>query len=346
MSFADFRRRASGAAHGGSLPPRVSVDREDERAPVVYRRVSGAASAAGWLRDNAPLVERALDEAGAVLLRDFAVDSPERLEAAVGALYGQPMSYRENTSPRTTLRGEIKTSTDHPADQAIELHSEQSYSRLFPLRLLLACQRPADEGGETPIADTRRILERIAPEIVARFARGGYIYRRAFLPGFRPDWRETYQSDDREELEHYLAWAGISWRWDKAEVLHTEIRRAVVTHHPRTGESAWFNHVLFWHHSSLEPELAGELLNQFGEEGLPYAVFHGDGSPISAGEIAEIRAAHRAETWALRWKAGDLLVIDNVLRAHGRAPYAGARAILFAMASPFDAAKQGVNWMV
>ncbi len=31
------------------------------------------------------------------------------------------------------------------------------------------------------------------------------------------------------------------------------------------------------------------------------------------------------------WRAGDLLVVDNVLAAHGRMPFSGARRVLLAM---------------
>lgn len=341
MSFAAFKRRAGSGSAG---PARIRIVREDERQPVIIQQEHSAVSIGHWLADNAPEIEAALDAAGAVLLRGFFVDTPQRLESVVRTLYGEPMSYRENTSQRTALRGQIKTSTDHPADQAIELHNEQSYSRVFPLRLLFACARPADSGGETPIADTRRILGRIDHGISARFARDGYLYRCAFLPGFRPSWQETYQFDARDALERYLPWAGIRWTWDTAGVLRTELRRSAVMRHPRTQEAAWCNHILFWHHSSLEPEVAAEMLRDAGEAGLPHAVFHGDGATISAEEIEQIRGAYRAETWPLRWQAGDLLILDNVLRAHGRAPYDGSRAVLFAMASPFDAAGSE-TWM-
>ena len=32
-----------------------------------------------------------------------------------------------------------------------------------------------------------------------------------------------------------------------------------------------------------------------------------------------------------RWQAGDLLVLDNVLAAHARMPFSGARRVLLAM---------------
>jgi alpha-ketoglutarate-dependent taurine dioxygenase len=36
-------------------------------------------------------------------------------------------------------------------------------------------------------------------------------------------------------------------------------------------------------------------------------------------------------SYAFPWQAGDIMVINNVLLAHGREPFTGTRRILFAM---------------
>lgn len=334
MSFREFR---------GAAPARITCEPSDGVQPVRYRCEGGRVDSAGWLREHAAVLEHDLDTVGAVLLRGFGIDAPEKLDSALRVLYGEPMSYRENTSLRTPLYGGVKTSTDHPADQWIEQHSEQSYSRHYPLRLMMCCARTADLGGATPVADTRRILARLPEALVKRLSEDGYMYRCRFRPAIRPHWRETYQIDEREALERHFAWAGIEWQWESDDELTTLIRRPAIVAHPRTGQAVWFNHILFWHYSSLEPWLAAELLQQFGHAGLPHSVYHGDGTPFSATEIDAIRAAHRAETWALQWERGDLLIVDNLLRTHGRASYAGPRQVMFAMALPVDAGGAGAQ---
>jgi hypothetical protein len=52
--------------------------------------------------------------------------------------------------------------------------------------------------------------------------------------------------------------------------------------------------------------------------------------------VEHVRAAYDAETVALPWRAGDVLVIDNVLAAHGREPFSGDREVLVAMAAPIS----------
>jgi len=46
---------------------------------------------------------------------------------------------------------------------------------------------------------------------------------------------------------------------------------------------------------------------------------------------AHLRDAYDRETVKFPWQAGDLLMIDNMLVAHGRASFTGKRLVLAAM---------------
>jgi hypothetical protein len=96
----------------------------------------------------------------------------------------------------------------------------------------------------------------------------------------------------------------------------------------------WFNHAAFFHISTLEPSAQEVLLAGSGEEELPNNTYYGDGSPIEFSVLEEIREAYRRETVSFSWQEGDLLMLDNMLVAHGRNPYVGRRKILVAMADP------------
>ena len=87
----------------------------------------------------------------------------------------------------------------------------------------------------------------------------------------------------------------------------------------------------FFHHSSLDPGILETLLRERSPEELPYDTSYGDGAPIEAETLEILRAAYAAETRTFPWRAGDLLVVDNMLVAHGRAPYSGPRRVLVAM---------------
>src|SRR5262249_14514826 len=119
------------------------------------------------------------------------------------------------------------------------------------------------------------------------------------------------------------------------EHLRTRQVRPAIVKHPGTGESLWFNHVAFWHVSSLEERVRDAMLSIFKEEGLPYNTYYGGGGAIDPFVVEELREAYRRETVAFPWERGDLLLLDNMLVAHGRNPFQGQRKVLVAMGDPY-----------
>ena len=67
------------------------------------------------------------------------------------------------------------------------------------------------------------------------------------------------------------------------------------------------------------------------EDELRLNAFHGDGSSLSPSALEHIREVTRAEAAFFPWRAGDILIVDNMLACHGRMPFTGARKILLAM---------------
>jgi hypothetical protein len=91
-------------------------------------------------------------------------------------------------------------------------------------------------------------------------------------------------------------------------------------------------HATFFHISTLEPATRAALLSVLPEEDLPYNTYYGDGSPIEASVMDELRSAYLQETISFPWRRGDVLFLDHMLMAHGRAPYTGPRKVLVGMA--------------
>ena len=73
------------------------------------------------------------------------------------------------------------------------------------------------------------------------------------------------------------------------------------------------------------------LLSEKTEDEFPRNAYYGDGSPIETSVIAEIREAYRQAAVTFSWRRGDILMVDNMRVAHGRAPFVGPRKILVAM---------------
>lgn len=294
----------------------------------VFVQAQGAQNLEEFLQANVAEMQDLLDRGGAILLRGFRVTSPERLKAIATAIGDIPRPYLDRRSPRKDLGQDVYTSTIYPSDQSIHLHNEMSFAHEWPERLYFCCIRPAETGGMTPLANSRRVLERLSPATRERFEQAGVLYLRNFREGMGMSWQETFQTEDRLQVEAFCTSAGIKTEWSEDNRhLRTWQKRPGTIAHPRTGEKVFFNQAHHFHPRTL-PEKAQRLFRaSFTDIEAPRNAFFGDGASISDEIIDEIMAAYDHETVEFDWQEGDLVIVDNVLVAHGRSPYTGDRLI-------------------
>jgi alpha-ketoglutarate-dependent taurine dioxygenase len=303
---------------------------------VVQPSVNGIDSVA-WAITNRSWIEQKLSLHGGVLFRNFNITSVELFRRFIAAVAGtEPLAYSERSSPRMAVGDNIYTSTDYPATQSIFLHNENSYQQSWPMYIFFYCATPAREGGETPIADCRRVYEQISSSIRERFIERQWMYVRNFGDGFGLPWQTVFQTNEPSIVEEHCRQNGIRAEWRSGNRLRISAIRNAVTTHPRTGEPVWFNHATFFHVTTLEPSVSDALLADYDGAELPTNTFYGDGSPIEPEVLDQLREAYRRETVVFSWQANDVLLLDNMLVAHGRAPYSGERKVLVGMAHPYS----------
>ncbi|WP_433528260.1 TauD/TfdA family dioxygenase [Micromonospora sp. CA-263727] len=287
---------------------------------------------------DVPTVRRRLHEHGAVLLRGFGVRSVDGFDEAVRTIAGAPLSYTERSSPRSTIAGNIYTSTDYPPSEEIFLHNENSYQARWPLTLFFYCQRPPDTLGATPLADTRTVHQAIDPAVRDEFAARGWMVVRNFNGDHGVPWQQAFGTEDRSAVVAYCERNGMTAEWVGSRGLRTRARRQALHRHPVTGEEVWFNHLTFFHVTTLAPDVCAGLREMLDEADLPTNTYYGDGAPIPDDVVAHLREAYRGALRRFDWQADDVLVVDNMLAAHGREPFTGPRRIAVAMAEPWDPA--------
>jgi alpha-ketoglutarate-dependent taurine dioxygenase len=306
----------------------------DGAGPLALTTLMPGLDLAEWASSNLPSVLGDLHKHGAVLFRGFGITDAARFERVTRAVAGEPLSYEERSSPRSAVAGRVYTSTDHPADQAIFLHNEQSYNLTFPLRLLFCCVTPATDGGATPLADSRRVFARLPAALRDKFLSRGYAYVRNFGDRLGLPWQQVFGTSDRDEVVRYCSSHGIDWEWRPDGGLRTRQVRRAAGRHPFTGEPVWFNHATFFHVTTLPGELGRTLVDALGEEGLPNQTTYGDGEAIEPDVLDVLRATYAEERTEFPWQRGDVLLLDNMLTSHGRAPFAGPRLVLASMTTP------------
>jgi alpha-ketoglutarate-dependent taurine dioxygenase len=289
----------------------------------------------GWITDHRDLFESWLAKHGAVLLRGFAIDTPEEFESVVEAVHPTLLNYVEGDSPRTKITGKVYTSTEYPETYQISLHNELSYAHKWPCKIFFYCATPPAQGGETPIADCREVLEALDRQICEQFIsrKVKYVNTLHGGGGVGKSWQDTFETNEKSEVVRYLTDGHVDFTWDDRGTLRTsQIREAVITH-PVTGDRVWFNQAEQWHPSTLDLKNR-RAMTALGikEEDLPHYASFGDGDPLDEQELNEIRRLMRDRAVYFPWQKSDLLVLDNVLVAHGRNPFKGPRKILVAMA--------------
>jgi alpha-ketoglutarate-dependent taurine dioxygenase len=302
--------------------------------PLVIEPTIEGVDLIDWASRNREFIETQLLKHGGLLFRKFAISDIDQFETFVQTVVGELLQYRERSSPRSQISGNIYTSTDHPADQSIFLHNENSYSHTWPTKICFYAVVAAQQGGETPIADCRRVFERIAPKIRERFIQKKVMYVRNFGNGLGLPWQTVFQTNDKAAVVDYCHKAGIQVEWKQDDHLRTRRIGRVAIQHPRTGEMSWFNHATFFHVSTLPLPLRDMLQATFSSDELPTNTFYGDGTPIEPDVLDELRAIYQEETVMFPWQPCDILMLDNMLVAHGRSPFVGPRKVAVAMAQP------------
>jgi alpha-ketoglutarate-dependent taurine dioxygenase len=305
--------------------------------PLVIRPAAGDVSLVPWCAAHKEYIEASLDRCGAILFRGFGLATPQDFHAAARQLGGEPLDYSERSSPRSEVIQGVYTSTDYPARQSIFPHNETSYGTTFPLRLFFFCEIPPAKRGETPIADTRRVLARLSPATREKFRQKKWMLLRNLHGGNAPgySWQDAFQLTDRSAVEEYCRKQDILFEWRPENALRVRHIHAAIETHPRTGEATWFNHAAFFHISTFERRVSDALLAVYGKENLPNNTYYGTGEELEPEVLDEIRAAYQAELVSFAWEKGDLLMIDNMLASHSRAPYEPPRKILVAMTMPY-----------
>ncbi|MDF4026947.1 condensation domain-containing protein, partial [Luteibacter sp. PPL201] len=328
-TLSGLRREAPRTITLSAAPP-VSLEplREGTDLPYVLRATRPGVDLCAWSTANKAQVDALLLRHGALLCRGFDIDRPERLEA-FASLFCDTL-YAEN-GEHPHVANNVYKPVRYPAEEKLLWHNENTFNLRWPGHILFACAQPSERGGETPVVDSRRVYECLDPALREEFVRRGVMYVRNYHPGVGRHWHEVFGSKAPSEVEARCREERLDFEWTHGERLRTRAIRPAAGPHPRTGQMCWFNQIQHWHPYCLNPATGAALRRLYDERDLPRTCYFGDGGLIPNAAIEHILAIYEKLEVAFPWTRGDVLLIDNVMTAHGRNPYAGERRLFVAM---------------
>ncbi len=299
------------------------------------------------IRQNKDAIIKNLHKYGGILFRGYPVHSAPEFNEVVSALgLGECLDYIGGDSPRNKVYDKVYTSTEASRDFKIPLHNELSYVKHFADHIYFWCDIPPAQDGETIIGDARKIYNDMDAEVRKRFEERGlkYISRyyhknkiidfiNKFQPGHKT-WMTSFEAKTKAEVEEKCRKQEFEFKWLPKDWLQIERTRPSTHTHPHTGEKVWFNqaHTFDFNPKFLGPwRYIGSKIFYSIPDTLVNEVHFADGGKIPREDMYHILDTLDKNTIKFKWQHGDVLVLDNILAMHGRAPFKGKRRVLTAL---------------
>ena len=168
------------------------------------------------------------------------------------------------------------------------------------------------------------------PEIRKVFAEKGVMYVRRYgcQDSVGLSWKTIFKTENKREVEALCRAQLMQFFWGEGDTLITKAIRPAVWKHPVSSEWSWINQAQHFHFSCLSAETQSALQRLYPDRQYPRHCFFGDGSEIDDSAMVHILALYENNQVTFDWQKGDVVLVDNILTAHARSPYEGARKIL------------------
>ncbi|HEV7222361.1 MAG TPA: TauD/TfdA family dioxygenase [Pirellulales bacterium] len=289
---------------------------------------AGLDAVAAWIgARRGELCEQAARH-GAVLFRGFPLLTDLDFDRFVSAFGLENFPYDESLSNavRVNRTPRVFTANEAPANVTIFLHHEMAQTPIYPSKLFFFCERPADEGGATPLCRSDLLWEQLlqkrpdfARDCLAKGLRYSNVMPSADDPGsgMGRSWQSTLRAASRAEAERRLHSLGYHWEWLAGGCLRATTPVLPAVREISEGRKSFFNQLIAaycgWKDERNDPSKSITL---------------GDGTPLDREAVEAAVALAEQFTFDVPWRQGDAALVDNFAAMHGRRTFAGTRKIL------------------
>ncbi|XP_052796413.1 uncharacterized protein LOC128228909 [Mya arenaria] len=306
----------------------------DRPFPLVLRPKDGTCastiSTLQWVATNRDSLQELLLNFGAILFRDYSLNTAEDFDAFVKSFDYEPLPYVGGAAPRRVVTGNVFTANEAPPDQLIPFHHEMAQVPTFPSALFFYCDTEPSTGGQTPLVISNQVYNEMCKRdklFVEALEEKGVVYHRVLPDGDDPTspigrgWQSTYQTTDRKEVEDKCHEQGTVFEWLPNGCLRTSTAvLPAVRVDPRTGIKTWFNSII-----------AAYLGWSDSRNDRKKAVTFPDGTPMPEDSMETLNNVFEELAIDFKWQKGDVVMVDNRQVLHGRRSFTPPRRILAAL---------------
>ncbi|KAJ9568438.1 hypothetical protein OSB04_004404 [Centaurea solstitialis] len=269
------------------------------------------------IKANKQWLDSLLNRSGAILFRGFPVSSASDFNDVVESSGYEDFRYDVGGGgTRSKVVGRVYTANEAPPDQEILFHHEMSHATVYPSKLFFFCEVEPGSGGETCIALSDVIYEKMKqkhPKFVQEMEEKGLIYTRVFGDETDPSspigrsWKLTFMTDDKTVAEERATKMGMKLEWIEGGARVIIGPKGGSRYHEIRKRKVWFNPV------------DGGMKDKLNQD-LSKAVMLSDGKPVPADVSSDFSKICNEECVALQWRKGDVLLLDNLAAMHSRRP--------------------------
>ncbi|KAL7260590.1 hypothetical protein ACSBR1_006284 [Camellia fascicularis] len=283
---------------------------------------SGLESLVSAVKNNKEWFEEMIVKNSAVLLRGFDVEKAEDFNDIVETFGWDDIRY-VGPAPRTHIYKRVWTANEGPLSEFIYYHHEMVLIKEFPKKVILFCEIPPPEGGETPFVPSFRVTERMVeefPEVVEELEKKGLKYTFTALSNDDTSsmrgrgWEVAFGTSDRAEAERRAKALGMDMEWLPNGGVKTILvpRNLTRVFEGRKGRKMWFNTIVGMHGKEISSATMA------------------DGTEIPEKVVKRCEEIIEEESIQFKWEKGDVLFLDNLATLHGRRPSLPPRKVLVA----------------
>jgi alpha-ketoglutarate-dependent taurine dioxygenase len=303
---------------------------DKEHSPIVAKMPNESEDAFDLIAYNKAEIENILHDRGAILFRGMKLASPTNVQKITDIMLHDVLKNNAEHIP-VSAESQIQRPVHYSPNDLLLWHNENTFNQSFPSKAIFACETKNFVGGETPIADSRMVFQHIDDHIKQAFMDKQVMYVRKYeehnLMGL--GWKTIFHTSEKSVVEDKCKELNLDWEWKEGDKLITRAVRPATFVHPVSGSLCWTNQAQHWHFSCLNEDVRDGILMLFDDEkDYPRNCYFGDGTAIPDEFMAHILSIYKDQQMQFEWQQGDLLFVDNILKAHARNPYQGERKLL------------------